>query len=172
LFVFSLPFPLVVVSAGIIGYIGGRWSSPNSPANDTDAGYDVSIRPGTKTAAFIFLILWGMTVISLYLILGDENVFAQIAIFFSKMAVVTFGGAYAVLTYVAQQGVENYQWLQPGEMLNGLGLAETTPGPLILVTQFVGFLAAYRDGGLDPGLMAATLGALLTTWVTFLPCFF
>jgi chromate transporter len=172
LFVFSLPFPLVVVSAGIIGYIGGRWSSPNSPANDTDAGYDVSIRPGTKTAAFIFLILWGMTVISLYLILGDENVFAQIAIFFSKMAVVTFGGAYAVLTYVAQQGVENYQWLQPGEMLDGLGLAETTPGPLILVTQFVGFLAAYRDGGLDPGLMAATLGALLTTWVTFLPCFF
>jgi chromate transporter len=85
--------------------------------------------------------------------------------------VVTFGGAYAVLAYVAQQGVENYQWLQPGEMLDGLGLAETTPGPLILVTQFVGYLAAFRHAGIEPALLAGTLGALLTTWVTFLPCF-
>jgi chromate transporter len=84
---------------------------------------------------------------------------------------VTFGGAYAVLSYVAQQGVAQYQWLQPGEMLDGLGLAETTPGPLILVTQFVGFLGAWRHAGAEPSLLAATLGALLTTWVTFLPCF-
>jgi chromate transporter len=98
-------------------------------------------------------------------------VFSRIALFFSQMAVVSFGGAYAVLAYVAQQGVEVYGWLQPGEMVDGLGLAETTPGPLILVTQFVGFLAAFREAtGMSP-LLAATLGALLTTWVTFLPCF-
>jgi chromate transporter len=87
------------------------------------------------------------------------------------MAVVTFGGAYSVLTYVAQQAVENYNWLEPAEMLDGLGLAETTPGPLILVTQFVGFLAAFRDSNLESSLLAASLGAFLTTWVTFLPCF-
>src|SRR3546814_9326432 len=87
------------------------------------------------------------------------------------MAVVTFGGAYAVLAYVAQQAVEVYGWLQPGEMLDGLGMAETTPGPLIMVTQFVGFMGAFRDpGGLSP-LIAGTLGGLLTTWVTFVPCF-
>jgi chromate transporter len=98
-------------------------------------------------------------------------VFSQIAVFFSKMAMVTFGGAYAVLAYVAQQAVENYGWLKPGEMLDGLGMAETTPGPLIMVLQFVGFMAAYRDpGGLSP-MMAGTLGGLLATWVTFTPCF-
>ena len=100
-----------------------------------------------------------------------HNVFSQIAIFFSKMAVVTFGGAYAVLAYVAQQAVEHYGWLKPGEMLDGLGMAETTPGPLIMVLQFVGFMAAFRDpGGLSP-LLAGTLGGLLATWVTFTPCF-
>ena len=103
--------------------------------------------------------------------LGGSNVFSQIAVFFSKMAMVTFGGAYAVLAYVAQQAVENYGWLKPGEMLDGLGMAETTPGPLIMVLQFVGFMAAYRDpGGLSP-MLAGTLGGLLATWVTFTPCF-
>ena len=97
--------------------------------------------------------------------------FAQIAAFFSKMAVVTFGGAYAVLAYVAQQGVETYGWLAPREMLDGLGMAETTPGPLIQVVQFVGFTGAYRDpGSLDP-LTAGVAAAVLTTWVTFVPCF-
>ena len=96
---------------------------------------------------------------------------AEIALFFSQMAVVTFGGAYAVLAYVAQQAVENIGWLRPGEMLDGLGMAETTPGPLIMVTQFVGFMGAFRQaGGLDP-MLAGTLGGMLTTWVTFVPCF-
>ena len=87
------------------------------------------------------------------------------------MAVVTFGGAYAVLAYVAQQAVENYGWLKPGEMLDGLGMAETTPGPLIMVLQFVGFMAAFRDPGALPPMLAGTLGGLLATWVTFVPCF-
>ena len=103
--------------------------------------------------------------------LGSSNVFSEIAVFFSKMAMVTFGGAYAVLAYVAQQAVEHYGWLKPGEMLDGLGMAETTPGPLIMVLQFVGFMAAFRDpGGLSP-MVAGTLGGLLATWVTFTPCF-
>jgi len=98
-------------------------------------------------------------------------VFSQIAVFFSVMAVVTFGGAYAVLAYVAQQAVENYGWLAAGEMLDGLGMAETTPGPLIMVLQFVGFMGAFRDAGGLPPMLAGTLGGLLATWVTFVPCF-
>jgi chromate transporter len=110
-------------------------------------------------------------VAALLLLLGGSNVFSQIAIFFSKMATVTFGGAYAVLAYVAQQAVETYGWLRPGEMLDGLGMAETTPGPLIMVLQFVGFMAAFREAGALHPLLAGTLGGLLTTWVTFAPCF-
>ena len=106
-----------------------------------------------------------------WLLLGPGNVFSDIAVFFSKMAVVTFGGAYAVLAYVAQQAVETYGWLKPGEMLDGLGMAETTPGPLIMVVQFVGFMGAFRAPGRFNPLVAGTLGGLLTTWVTFVPCF-
>ena len=102
---------------------------------------------------------------------GSGNVFAEIAVFFSKMAMVTFGGAYAVLAYVAQQAVEGYGWLKPGEMLDGLGMAETTPGPLIMVLQFVGFMAAFRSPGTLSPMIAGTLGGLLATWVTFTPCF-
>jgi len=172
LFVFSLPFPLVVLSAGIIGYLVARWSAPDASRQPRpDAFTETTLRPGTQQAALCCLLLWGLTVAALFMVLGDESVFTQIAVFFSKMATVTFGGAYAVLSYVAQQGVETFQWLEPGEMLEGLGLAETTPGPLILVTQFVGFLAAYRDGAGEPSLLMASAGALLTTWVTFLPCF-
>ena len=123
------------------------------------------------TVASVFLLLWLVPVAALYLSLGADNVFSQIAVFFSKMAVVTFGGAYAVLAYVAQQAVEHYHWVTPGEMLDGLGMAESTPGPLIMVTQFVGFLAAWREPGALHPLLAATLGGLLTTWVTFTPCF-
>ncbi|SEA60301.1 chromate efflux transporter [Alkalimonas amylolytica] len=165
LFAFNLPFPLVVLGAGLIGYLVARFSKTDSTAEPIVA--DVVVRPGTKTAALVCTLLWFATMLTLLMLLGGEQVFSQIALFFSKMAVVTFGGAYAVLGYVAQQGVEHYGWLQPGEMLDGLGLAETTPGPLILVTQFVGFLAAFREYGIWGGV----LGALLTTWVTFLPCF-
>jgi chromate transporter len=119
----------------------------------------------------VFLLLWLVPVVVLVATLGGDNVFSKIAVFFSEMAVVTFGGAYAVLAYVAQQAVDNYGCLKPGEMLDGLGMAETTPGPLIMVTQFVGFLGAYREpGGLHP-MVAGTLGGILTTWVTFTPCF-
>jgi chromate transporter len=114
---------------------------------------------------------WAAPVLGLGFLLGWDNVFSEIAVFFSKMAVVTFGGAYAVLAYVAQEAVETYGWLRPGEMLDGLGMAETTPGPLIIVTQFVGFMGAFRDAdGLSP-LLAGVLGGVLTTWVTFTPCF-
>jgi chromate transporter len=134
----------------------------------------ISARPSLRRAAKVagvWLTLWLGPVIALLILLGPQDVFGQIAIFFSKMAVVTFGGAYAVLAYVAQQAVDHYGWLRPGEMLDGLGMAETTPGPLIMVLQFVGFMGAFRDaGGLDP-MLAGTLGGLLATWVTFMPCF-
>jgi chromate transporter len=118
-----------------------------------------------------WLPLWLGPVAILLVWRGAGDVYSQIAVFFSKMAVVTFGGAYAVLAYVAQQAVEGFGWLQPGEMLDGLGMAETTPGPLILVLQHVGFLAAYRDPGILPPWLAGTLAAGLTLWVTFTPCF-
>ncbi len=169
LFVFGVPFPVVVLTAGIVGYAVARKLGPDNAAAMPET--ETVIRPGTRRAALVCLGLWALTVAGLLMALGYDNVFSQIAVFFSKMATVTFGGAYAVLAYVAQQGVENFQWLQPGEMLEGLGLAETTPGPLILVTQFVGFLAAYREATMDSAFLAAAMGAALTTWVTFLPCF-
>lgn len=171
LFVFDLPFPLVVLGAGLAGYLVARMPAHAAAAGmQQPAGEEPVVRPGTRRAAGLCLLLWMLTVGGLFAAAGPDNVFTQLAVFFSKMAMVTFGGAYAVLAYVAQQAVEHYHWLAPGEMLDGLALSETTPGPLILVTQFVGFLAAYREAA-SPGLLAATLGALLTTWVTFLPCF-
>src|SRR6185503_5292973 len=118
-----------------------------------------------------FLALWMLPVFALVLTFGTGNVFSEIAVFFSKMAVVTFGGAYAVLAYVAQEAVQTYGWLRPGEMLDGLGMAETTPGPLIIVTQFVGFMAGYRHPGALSPLAAGIAGGALTSWVTFTPCF-
>jgi chromate transporter len=109
--------------------------------------------------------------IVLFTVLEPNHVFLQEGLFFSKMAIVTFGGAYAVLAYVAQQAVDNFGWLAPGEMLDGLGMAETTPGPLIMVVQFVGFMGAYRNPGMLDPMVAGTLGAMITTWVTFVPCF-
>jgi len=172
LFVFDAPFPLVVLGAGALGMLSAAHWRPagHGDGDDAHALRDLQ-RPGTLRAAALCALLWLVTVGALLWTLGGEHVFSRIALFFSQMAVVSFGGAYAVLAYVAQQGVEVYGWLQPGEMVDGLGLAETTPGPLILVTQFVGFLAAFREAtGMSP-LLAATLGALLTAWVTFLPCF-
>lgn len=171
LFVFGLPFPLVVLGAGVIGYLAARLYAEPGATGDSAPLPPAERRPGTRRAALVCLLLWGATVAGLFVLLGGEDVFTRIAGFFSVMAVVSFGGAYAVLAYVAQQAVEAYQWLQPGEMLDGLGLAETTPGPLILVTQFVGFLAAAREAGFESPWLAGGLGALLTTWVTFLPCF-
>ncbi|MDP1571682.1 MAG: chromate efflux transporter [Vicinamibacterales bacterium] len=169
LFVFDVPFPFVVLGAGLIGYAGARWFADAAPAAAPPE--DVVVRPGTTRAAVTCLVLWAGTIAGVYAVFGAGHVYTDLASFFSKMAVVTFGGAYAVLAYVAQQGVEHYGWLRPGEMIDGLGLAETTPGPLILVTQYVGFLGALRQAPFEPALLAASLGAALTTWVTFLPCF-
>lgn len=176
LYLAALPFPAVVLGAGVLGWIAAHYLSAETRVTSSAAESGYLQIPASKTsnalkAAIVCATLWLLTLAILWLWRGQADVFTEIAVFFSKMAVVTFGGAYAVLAYVAQQGVEHYQWLQPGEMLDGLGLAETTPGPLILVTQFTGFLAAFRQSGVEPALLAGTLGALLTTWVTFLPSF-
>jgi len=190
IFFLGAPFPLIVLTAAVIGYIGGRSGiaafrgggghgpSVGNVVHDRDTalgeGLPDHARPNLGWSLKIsgaFLFLWLAPVVALLVLLGPDNVFTRIATFFSQMAVVTFGGAYAVLAYVAQEAVGTYHWLRPGEMLDGLGLAETTPGPLIMVTQFVGFLAAFRDATGLPPLVAATLGAILTTWVTFMPCF-
>ena len=186
---FNGPFPIIVFSAAIIGFVAGLMglaefeasaghaADKGKPAVVDDMlgeGIPEHTRPTVARAlavSAIWLALWLIPVIALLVTLGRGNVFSEIAVFFSKMAVVTFGGAYAVLAYVAQQAVENYSWLKPGEMLDGLGMAETTPGPLIMVLQFVGFMAAYRDPGSLAPMMAGTLSGLLATWVTFIPCF-
>jgi chromate transporter len=186
LFFFDVPFPIIVVAAGLIGYAGGKMGVPAFLGGgghgkvgarqlaDADSllGEETPehARPNVRWSlgiTAIFLVLWLVPVAALYFGPGGGNVFTQIALFFSKLAVVTFGGAYAVLAYMAQQAVDNYHWVTAGQMLDGLGMAETTPGPLIMVTQF----AAWRDPGTMPPLLAATLGGLLTTWVTFTPCF-
>src|ERR1700688_1102750 len=189
IFFFAIPFPLIILAAALIGFLG---TASGAEVFKTDSGHgkgagkgeDKSLlgdelpehaRPSVARAlsvSAIWLALWLVPVIAILLTLGPDNVFGQIAIFFSKMAVVTFGGAYAVLAYVAQGAVEQYGWLKPGEMLDSLGMAETTPGPLIMVLQFVGFMAAYRHPGALSPLVAGTLGGLLTTWVTVIPCFF
>jgi len=169
MFVFRIPFPLVILAAALIGAATSGQEIRGAPTQDTGAklgdGID-SIR-----LAVVFLSLWLAPTVLLIAVFGADDVFARIATFFSKMAVVTFGGAYAVLAYVSQEAVSTYGWLAPGEMIDGLAMAETTPGPLILVTQFVGFAAAYRDPGSLPPAVAGLLGGLLTTWVTFVPCF-
>jgi chromate transporter len=190
IFFLDIAFPLIIVTAALIGYFGGRAGSPlfqvggGHGANGEKGLADSESLLGEQLpdharvnrawslkVSAIFLSLWLTPVLLLIAVLGFDSVFTQIATFFSQMAVVTFGGAYAVLSYVAQAAVQNYGWLAPGEMLDGLGMAETTPGPLIQVVQFVGFMGAFRDAGtLDPWV-AATLAAVLTTWVTFVPCF-
>ena len=191
IFFFNVPFPIIVFGAALIGFLGGligivafqNTGGHGSDGSKSSQGTADSLlgeelpehaRPTVARAlrsSGVWLALWLIPVVALLATLGVDNVFSQIAIFFSKMAMVTFGGAYAVLAYVAQQAVENYGWLKPGEMLDGLGMAETTPGPLIMVLQFVGFMAAYRDPGTLSPMVAGTLGGLLATWVTFTPCF-
>jgi chromate transporter len=181
IFALGVPFPLVVIVAGALGLARGRRPAPEA-ATDAAEESDVLIgeaplpreRAGAAASlrmAALWLAVWLLPVAALFVLPGVPPVFGQAALFFSKMALVTFGGAYAALAYVAQQAVEHYGWLKPGEMLDGLGLAETTPGPLIMVLQFVGFLAGYRAPGALPPLVAGTLAGLITTWVTFAPCF-
>ncbi len=181
IFFFNAPFPLIVVAAGLIGFFGARASfagfalgghgdDDDSPLHD-GAGARLHHAQRTVGVVALFAALWLVPVAALALAFGVEDVYARIAIFFSKMAVVTFGGAYAALSYVAQQAVERFHWLAPAEMLDGLGMAETTPGPLIMVVQFVGFMAAFRNHGALPPLAAGALGGLLATYVTFAPCF-
>ncbi len=176
----------MVALAAAVGWALGRWAPQTmrkagghgkadtgpAPLIPDDA---LHAAPPSRTHALKVLIIgllaWGLPVAAFALLFGSTSVFTEQTLFFTGTALVTFGGAYAVLAYVAQQAVAVYGWLGPGEMVRGLALAETTPGPLIMVVQFVAFLGAYRNpGGLDPWL-AATLGALLTTWVTFVPCF-
>lgn len=185
IFFFKISFPIIVLAAGLIGFIGGKvWEEKflvvkgHSDVLGSDEGLidrllqpvKPSLSSSVKTAAF-WLALWLLPVLALLFAFGKENIFTQQSLFFSQSALVTFGGAYSVLAYISQKAVETYGWLQPGEMLDGLGMAETTPGPLIQVVQFVGFMGAFRNAGaLDP-VLAGVLASVLVTWVTFLPSF-
>jgi chromate transporter len=187
IFFFAVPFPYVIIAAGLIGFVGGKVApelfyvikghatkaADESSAVITDE-VAAGIRPSTRKAlgvAALWGALWWVPVLLLMFFLGRGNTFTEISLFFSQAAMVTFGGAYAVLAYIAQQAVNSYGWLEPGEMLTGLGMAETTPGPLIQVVQFVGFMGAYRDPGTLSPLAAGVFGSVLATWVTFVPCF-
>lgn len=189
LFFLHVPFPLVILFAGVLGWAagragleafrsGGHGKAKAGALRDEDsalgAGVPAHARSGYGVIAAVSAVLvaaWALPLLLIAAFAPVNSAFGQIGLFFSKMAMLTFGGAYAVLSWVGQAAVEQFHWLTPAEMLDGLGLAESTPGPLIMVTQYVGFLGAYRrPGGLSP-LLAGTLGGLLTTWVTFVPCF-
>jgi chromate transporter len=189
IFFFDVPFPAVVLAAGAFGFLGNTvkpaaFHKPTRVPSTSEhatviarmaaAGELDHTRPSWRRASrvvIVCVVLWAGPVLALAALFGRDSVFVQEGLFFSKAAVVTFGGAYAVLAYIAQRAVETYGWLMPGEMLDGLGLAETTPGPLILVVQFVGFLGAFRHPGELSPMLAGVLGAALTVWVTFVPCF-
>ena len=186
IFFFHVPFPVIILSAGVIGLIGGGfWKKKFNVVGGHNGVVDESVlsdaaespehtRPSWVRAiklVLIWLTLWAAPTVAVGLCRGWQSTLFQEGLFFSKAAVVTFGGAYAVLPYVAQQALFHFGWLRPGQMMDGLGLAETTPGPLIMVLQFVGFIGAWQHPeGLSP-LLAGTLGALITTWATFTPCF-
>jgi len=172
IFFLALPFPLIVAAAALIGYVVAR----KAPGQLGLTGHAERVQPPAKDrwrqfaiASVIGLIVWWMPVALAVFIFGPHNVLVSIGIFFSKLAVVSFGGAYALLAYMAQEAVQTYGWMTAPEMVDGLGLAETTPGPLILVTQFVGFLAAFRDAAPFSPITAGVFGAAMTTWVTFVP---
>ena len=173
LFLFALPFPLVVLSAGAIGMVAASIKPELLALKQTPDTQSHRPRPWATTAIALVICggLWAAPMVLIALTLGQQHVLWDIGAFFSQLAIVTFGGAYAVLAYMAQEAVQGFGWLQPGEMADGLGLAESTPGPLILVTQFVGYLAAFRSPEPFSPVVAGLLGAVLTTWVTFAPCF-
>jgi chromate transporter len=187
IYFFQVPFPVIIIAAGLVGYVGGRcWkekffvitghgskNSERAVIDDetvTPAHAKPSVARGLKVSVFC-LLLWWTPVCLLVGWLGRGHALVKEGIFFSKAAMVTFGGAYAVLPYVSQQAVEHYHWLNAGQMLDGLGLAETTPGPLIMVLQFVGFHGGWNQHAPLSPLVAATVGAFITTWTTFVPCF-
>jgi chromate transporter len=186
IFFLKLPFPVIIVSAALVGWLGGKYAPERFPASaghgtttagtviDDAAESPAHTRPTLARAAkvvSISLVLWWAPVFLVGAWQGWHGTLAQEGVFFSKAAMVTFGGAYAVLPYVGQQAVEQFGWLSAPQMLDGLGLAETTPGPLIMVVQFVGFLGGWNHPGTLTPIVAATLGALITTWTTFVPCF-
>jgi chromate transporter len=186
IYFFKVPFPAIILSAGVIGFAGGLlWKSKFENAsneNSTSAASVISdeqeapahARPNLSRAfwvSIVWLTLWLTPTLILGAVRGSDSTLFKEGLFFSKAAVVTFGGAYAVLPYVTQQALFHYGWLKPGQMMDGLGLAETTPGPLIMVLQFVGFMGAWQHPEGLPPLVAATIGALITTWATFTPCF-
>ena len=181
IYFFHVPFPLIIISAGILGLIGNKVLPQHfrgEIAHPLDA--DLASKVGDRAKptwlhalkiSATWIVIWALPLALTGIFLGTDHTIFREGIFFSKAAVVTFGGAYAVLPYVSQQAVEHYHWLTAPQMLDGLGLAETTPGPLIMVLQFVGFLGAWNHPGNLPPLVSATLGALVTTWTTFVPCF-
>lgn len=169
IFVFGVPFPLIVLGAALVGLLArGPGGLGGLPVPEAPVLPSLARAAGT---ALVWLAIWLVPLLVLVAALGPDHVLARIGLFFSKAAVVTFGGAYAVLAYVAQRAVEAYHWLAPGEMLDGLGMAETTPGPLIQVVQFVGFMGAFRHAGALAPMAAGVIGSIVTTWVTFAPCF-
>lgn len=189
IFFFGVPFPLIILCAGLIGFIGGRLGKDGifnivreeeaeDPVNGNGFVITTAVanhtHPSLSRAVSVIAVmslLWFGPIAILALVLGTGSVYVQEGLFFSKVAVVTFGGAYAVLAYITQEAVSTYGWLNPGEMLDGLGMAETTPGPLIQVVQFVGFMGAYRNPGPFDPVTAGVIGSIITTWVTFVPCF-
>ena len=185
IFFFKISFVVILLAAAVIGFIGGKsWPSqfPAGKGHGSAAAHDeepcVELPPSPRASpgrslliSAICLTLWWIPVLLCGLLLGWKGTHFQEGLFFSKAALVTIGGAYAVLPYVSQMAVEHYGWLSQRQMMAGLGLAETTPGPLIMVLQFVGFVGAWQNPGTMSPLLAGTLGALITTWVTFLPCF-
>jgi chromate transporter len=184
IFVFKINFIIIILTAAVIGYVGGKIYPKQFPAGKRHGESGVGEHPcvdlppvpkatagRTLLISVICLTLWWLPVLGVGILLGWNGIHFQEGLFFSKAALVTIGGAYAVLPYVAQMAVEKFGWLAQTQMMAGLGLAETTPGPLIMVLQFVGFVAAWQNPGDLSPLMAGTLGALVTTWVTFLPCF-
>ena len=172
LFLFNVPFPVVVLAAAMIGVVSS-WRSGEGVAALAPEGamsMPATAPPRTLVTVVTWLAIWLGPLAVLWIVLGDDHMLVKLGLFFSKLAVVTFGGAYAVLAYMAQEVVQGYGWLTAGEMLDGLGLAETTLGPLILVTEFVGFLAAYREAG-GASLLMGIAGAAVALWATFTPCF-
>src|SRR6266567_4105732 len=181
IYFFRVPFPLIIISAGILGLVGSRilpqyFRGERAHPLDVDLASKLAGRAKpswlyTLRISATWIGIWALPLALAGIFLGTQHTIFREGIFFSKAAVVTFGGAYAVLPYVSQQAVEHYHWLAAPQMLDGLGLAETTPGPLIMVLQFVGFLGAWNQPGNLSPLLAATGGALITTWTTFVPCF-